>query len=61
MFRRSLYLSADLKAGDVLTAESVRVVRPGHGLHPRFYERVLGRHVRRDVKRGTPLDWDLIL
>jgi N-acetylneuraminate synthase len=59
--RRSLYVAEDLKAGDVLTPENLRRVRPGNGLAPRYYELVLGRRVRRDVARGTPLSLDLLL
>ncbi|MBI5482350.1 MAG: pseudaminic acid synthase [Deltaproteobacteria bacterium] len=59
-FRRSLYVAVDLKAGDVLTPDNVRIIRPAHGLAPREYERVLGRRVRRDVARGTPLSWELV-
>jgi N-acetylneuraminate synthase len=58
-FRRSLYVVADLRAGETLTADNVRSIRPGYGLPPRHYESVIGRTVRRDVKRGTPLSWDL--
>lgn len=60
VFRRSLYIAQDVKAGDALTPQNLRVVRPGRGLHPRFYEQLLGKRVRRDANRGTPLDWDLI-
>lgn len=59
-FRRSLYVVADLRAGDVLTAENVRAIRPGHGLPPKYYEQVLGKRVKRDVKRGTALSWELL-
>ena len=59
-FRRSLYVVKDLKVGDVLTAENVRAIRPGLGLAPKFFEHVLGRKISRDVKRGTPLMWDLL-
>jgi pseudaminic acid synthase len=58
-FRRSLYVVKDLAAGDVLTRENVRAIRPGLGLPPKYLEHVLGKTVRRDVKRGTPLDWGL--
>ena len=61
VFRRSLYIAADVKAGEVLTPINLRIVRPGHGLHPRYYEQFLGRTVRRDVPRGTPVDWDLLV
>lgn len=59
-FRRSLYIAADMEAGETFTAQNLRVVRPGNGMHPRYYEHVLGKRVRRAVKRGTPLDWDLL-
>ena len=58
--RRSLYIAQDLKAGDVLTAENVRAVRPGHGLAPRYYEQVVGNRVVRDVAKGEPLRWALL-
>ncbi len=58
-FRRSLYVAKNLRAGDVLSHENVRVVRPGFGLPPRFLEVVLGKRVNRDVAAGTPLDWSL--
>ena len=57
MFRRSLYIAQDLKAGDVLTKENLRVVRPGFGLPPKFYEVTLGHRVSRDMPAGTPLQW----
>lgn len=59
-FRRSLYVSADLKAGDVLGPDNVRVVRPGFGLAPEYYEFVLGRRLRADAPKGTPLSWGLL-
>lgn len=59
--RRSLYIAADLKAGDALTPDNLRRIRPGHGLAPKYYELVLNRRVTRDVARGTPLSWDLVL
>jgi len=59
-FRRSLYVVEDLKAGAVLTAGNLRSIRPGFGLAPKHYDAVLGRCVKRDVPRGTPLSWDLV-
>lgn len=58
-YRRSLYVVADLRVGDVLTMENVRAIRPGLGLPPGELDRVLGRRVTRDVARGTALTWDL--
>jgi pseudaminic acid synthase len=59
-FRRSLYIAADLKAGDVLTRENLRSVRPGFGLAPKHLEKVLGLRVKRDAPAGTPMAWDLL-
>jgi pseudaminic acid synthase len=60
IFRRSIYVAADLAAGDVLTPQNMRCVRPGMGLQPKYYDQLLGRRVNRDVKRGTPMSWELI-
>lgn len=59
-FRRSLYIVKDMKAGDVLTRENVRSIRPGGGLPPKYLELVLGRRVSRAVKLGTPVSWELV-
>ena len=59
-FRRSLYVVRDLAAGEALTADAVRAIRPGYGLPPKHQEAVIGRRVRNAVKRGTPLAWDLL-
>lgn len=58
--RRSLYIGADMKAGDVLTPDNLRRIRPGLGLAPRHYDALLGRRVGRDIKKGTPVSWDLL-
>jgi N-acetylneuraminate synthase len=60
VFRRSLFVVKDVKAGERFTAESVRSIRPGNGLHTRHLEEVLGREATRDIARGTPLSWDLV-
>lgn len=60
VFRRSLYVVQDMKAGDVLTENNVRSIRPGLGLAPKYYETVLGRKIKCDVLRGTALSWDMI-
>lgn len=59
-FRRSLFVVADVRKGEVFTAENVRSIRPANGLHPRHLEEVLGQRAACDIERGTPLDWKLI-
>lgn len=59
-FRRSLYIACDLEPGDELTAANLRIVRPGFGLPPRYYDVVLGRKIGQPVKAGTPLAWHLL-
>jgi N-acetylneuraminate synthase len=61
VFRRSLYISKDIKKGTVLSAENLRCVRPGLGLAPKFYDQVIGLKVNIDVVKGTPLTWELLL
>ena len=60
VFRRSIYISRDIKAGDLFTKDNMRLVRPGYGLPPEYFDVVLGKRVSRDVRKGTPLAWDLI-
>jgi N-acetylneuraminate synthase len=60
MFRRSLYITQDLKAGDVLTSESIKAIRPGLGLSPKYYDILLGKAIKQDVKRGSPVSWNLL-
>ncbi len=57
-FRRSLFVVKDMRAGEEFTPENVRVIRPGHGMHPRYLEEVLGRCASQDIARGTPLTWN---
>lgn len=60
VFRRSLYIAEDLKAGEVLTRKNLRAIRPGYGLPPKYLEQLLGRKVNRTVKKGTPMRWELV-
>ncbi len=57
---RSLFIVKDVKAGEVLTEENVRSIRPGIGMHTMHYEEVLGKRASKDIEKGTPLSWDLI-
>ena len=59
-FRRSLYIAEDMNAGEVFTEKNLRRIRPGFGLSPKHYDSLLGRRVKCDVKRGTPVSWDLV-
>ncbi|MCL1899672.1 MAG: pseudaminic acid synthase [Promicromonosporaceae bacterium] len=59
-FRRSLFVVADVRAGEVVTEENVRSIRPAGGLEPRYLDVVLGRTFTRDVARGTALSWDVV-
>ena len=60
VFRRSLFVVRDMKSGEMFTTENLRSIRPGNGLHTRHLENIVGRHASRDIKRGTPLSWDLL-
>jgi N-acetylneuraminate synthase len=59
-FRRSLYIVQNLKAGDVLTRENIRAIRPGLGLPTKYLDDALGKRVNQDVTRGTALKWELL-
>lgn len=60
VFRRSLIVVKDMKAGDIFTEENVRSIRPGYGLPPKYIKDIIGKRVMRDIKRGTPLSWELL-
>ena len=60
VFRRSLYIVEDMKAGDVITEKNMRSIRPGLGLSPKYYEDLLGRSICQNVSKGTAVSWDLI-
>lgn len=59
-FRRSLYIAKNMKAGEILTKETVRSIRPGFGLHPRYLDVILGMKIKQNVQKGTALNWSLI-
>ncbi len=60
-YKRSIYVSADIAPGEPFTAANLKVIRPGDGLPPKFYDLLLGRRAPRALKGGTPLTWDAIL
>lgn len=60
IFRRSLYIARDMRAGDTFTPENLRAIRPGLGLSPKYYELLLGRTISRSAQAGTPVTWDII-
>jgi len=59
-FSRSLYIVEDVKAGDVITEKNVKSIRPGFGMHPKYYNEVLGRVINFDIEKGTPLSLNLL-
>ncbi len=59
-YRRSIYISKDLSKGTKLTKSNTKVIRPGYGLEPKHYENILGMKLKKNVKKGTALSWNLI-
>ncbi|VDH00938.1 Spore coat polysaccharide biosynthesis protein spsE [Lysinibacillus sphaericus] len=59
-FRRSIYVAKDIKAGEPFTKENLRVIRPGYGLEPRFYEQLLQMKATKSMSAGTPISWELL-
>jgi len=60
-YRRSVYIVCDIKAGEKFTTENLRIIRPGFGLQPKYYDLALGKQVKKDVEKGTPLSWELLV
>lgn len=60
VFRRSLFVVKNMRQGEVFTEKNLRCIRPGHGLHPRYYDTILGRCAARDIAEGSPLCWDML-
>jgi N-acetylneuraminate synthase len=60
-YRRSLYIAQDMKQGDTFTSDNLRIIRPGFGLEPKYYKTLLGKSIKRDGAKGTPVSWDLVL
>jgi pseudaminic acid synthase len=60
-FRRSIYITQDVAVGDTFTPNNVKVIRPGYGLEPLYYETILGKKAKIAAKTGTPVGWDLVM
>ena len=61
VFRRSLYIAKDMKAGDIFTMNNLKAIRPGKGLSPKYYDILLGKTIKHDVKAGTAVTWNLLV
>lgn len=60
VFRRSVFCVQDIRKGELLTEENVRIIRPGYGLPPKYYPEILGQTALKDISRGTPLQFEMI-
>ncbi|MBI2722903.1 MAG: pseudaminic acid synthase [Bacteroidetes bacterium] len=59
-FKRSVYVSHSMTAGDVITESNTRIIRPGNGLEPKYYSKILGKKVNKNIAAGSPFTWDMI-
>lgn len=60
LYRRSIYISEDVKAGDVFSKNNIKIVRPAYGLAPKYWDDVCGKVAKFDVKKGTPISWKMV-
>ncbi len=60
-FRKSLFFVEDIKKGELITKENMRPIRPGYGLHTKYYDEIIGKKVTQDIERGTPVNWNLFV
>ncbi len=60
LFKRSIYISTDMKKGDLINEKNIRIIRPGLGLEPKYLNILIGKKINRDVNKGTAFTWDLI-
>ncbi|MFA6389393.1 MAG: N-acetylneuraminate synthase family protein, partial [Patescibacteria group bacterium] len=60
LFRKSLFVVLDIKKGEKFTKDNIRSIRPGQGLHPKYYEDILGKAAKNNLVKGTPLSWELV-
>ena len=61
IFRRSLYFIKDLKKGDVITEKDIRRVRPGYGIEPKYFEKIIGKRLANNVEYGDPVTWNKLI
>jgi len=61
VFRRSIYVAEDIKAGEPFTVKNLRIIRPGNGLPPKYLDVLLDKKAGRDYQKGTPVTWDFLL
>lgn len=59
-FRRSIFVVSNIKAGERFTKENIRIIRPGHGLKPKYYEDILEKKATKNIEKATPLEWDMV-
>jgi len=59
-FRRSIYVIKDIKKGDKFSDQNIKIIRPGEGLYPKYYEGVINKSASKDIEKGTPFSWDLL-
>ena len=59
-YRRSVYVVKDVKAGEQFTFDNIRIIRPGFGLAPKYFDEILSHKAKHNILRGTPLDWGLM-
>ena len=60
VFRRSIFCVKDIEPGEILTEENIRVIRPGYGMAPKYYEEILGQRALQKIERGTPIEYRMI-
>jgi pseudaminic acid synthase len=58
--RRSLFVTKDIEAGELFSDLNIASLRPGYGLHPSYYKKIIGRRAEENIEAGTPLNWDII-
>lgn len=61
VFRRSIFVVEDIKKGEKFTEKNIRIIRPGYGLKPKYYDEVIGKIASCDIERGTPISWDKVI